>query len=70
MEQLSLCTATIVPTLLCNKRSHRNEKPVYCNWRVVPTHRDWRKATGSKDPAQTKINILNKQNVDFFFFKF
>ena len=39
-EQLSPCTATIVPTRLCKKRSHRSEKPVHCNWRVVPTHRD------------------------------
>ena len=34
-EQLSLCTTTTEPArlepVLCNKRSHRNEKPVHRN---------------------------------------
>ena len=37
-EKLSLCAYWSLPALkpmLCNKRSHHNEKPVHCNWRVA-----------------------------------
>ena len=46
---LSLRTRSFVPQLLkpvclepvlSNKRSHRNEKPTHCNWRVFLSHRN------------------------------
>ena len=28
----------ILEPVFCNKRSHCNEKPMHCNWRVTPAH--------------------------------
>ena len=62
-EQLSLCVTTtkafaLEPVLY--KRSHSNEKPVKCNWRVAPTSRKWRKpAHSNEDLSQPKIKYIN-----------
>ncbi|KAI4551542.1 hypothetical protein MJT46_017794 [Ovis ammon polii x Ovis aries] len=43
--------------VLCNKRSHCNEKPVHRNWRAAPARCTWRKPERSnEDSAQPKIN--------------
>ena len=69
-EQLSPFSTTTEPTrrshwssqapepVLCNKRSHHNEKPEHCNQRVAPlvATRESQCAHSNKDPAQPKIN--------------
>ena len=55
----SYCACAPEP-VLCNKRSHRNEKPAYLNRRVATTHRNesnWRKPMRStnKGPAQPNL---------------
>ena len=43
-------------SVLCNKRSHHNEKPVHHSWRVALTQRNWRKPMQSnQDPVWPKI---------------
>ena len=52
--QLSPCTLEL---MLCNKRSHFNEKPTHHSYTVIPTGLNQRKLTCSnKDPGEPKIN--------------
>ena len=47
--------------MLCNKRSHHDEKPSYCNWRIAPIHHSSRKpACSNEDPGQQNIYIYFK----------
>ena len=62
-RQLSLCTtaaeACAPQPVLCNKRSHHNEKPGHRNLSVASTHLNWRKPSCS-NAAQPKINKKKK----------
>ena len=50
-----------IEPVLHKKRSHRNEKPKHCNWRVVPARHNQRKPECSnKDPVQRKKKRLKK----------
>ena len=42
--------------MLCNKRSHHNEKLSHCKWRVAPLPATGEKPYSNKDPAQTKLD--------------
>jgi len=49
--------------VLCNKRSHHEEKPADGNWRVAPALCNQRKPTRSnEDPAQPKQLLKIKKN--------
>ena len=48
--------------MLYSKRSHNNEKPMYHNYRVAPTHNNQRKPVHSnEDLVQPKINKCLKK---------
>ena len=48
-----------IEPVLHKKRSHRNEKPKHCNWRVVPARHNQRKPECSnKEPVQRKKKRL------------
>ena len=51
--------------MLCNRKSHLNERPMHSNRRIVPALRNKRKVS-SEDPAQPKINkhIFQKDRVE------
>ena len=62
-----LCLGTTPPSshilepVLCNKRNHHNEKPVYCNWRVAPAHATREKSGSNEDPGQPKRKRKKKE---------
>ena len=64
LEKLSSCATfseLVLQSSSLNKRSHPNEKPVHCNWRVAPTCHSQRKPQcRNEDPVLLKINIKNK----------
>ena len=53
----SPCTLEL---MLCNKRRHRNEEPVHCNWRSPCSPQPEKDPHSNKDLAQPKINNLKK----------
>ena len=44
-QDLHLLGPCALEPMLCNKRRHCSEKPIYQNWRVVPAHCNYRKIT-------------------------
>ena len=53
---LQLLKSKCLEPVLCNKRSHHNEKPVHCNWRVAPTD-----ATRESLPTAMKMQCFKKK---------
>ena len=52
----------LLKPVLCNKRSHRSEKPSHRNEELAPARRNERKpAHSNKDPMQPKINKLKNK---------
>ena len=63
--ELQLLKLLYLQFMLCNKRSHHNEKSKHHNKRVAPAYQNYRKPSlGNEDPAQTK-----KIFVTFFLIK-
>ena len=45
--------------MLCNERSHHNEKPKHCNWRVAPAHLNREKMpTQRQRPSAAKDKLI------------
>ena len=51
-RMLQLLKPVCLEPILCNQRSHLNEKLVHCNKREALTLRQRKPACGSEDPAQ------------------